>query len=213
MRPAFQDEHHRQAGGPVHRADAPPLTDPDVRVIGSVAGDAVGRVLSAPRRLDGDRGFQLLDAQVALERERRPSSEVGQRGGVLGHDADLSAGHRPLSRVSLPKPALPAARTHNSARVRPTSPCVSSTSEPKVIHRSYPQALRFHVKHDVERLVSLWIPRWTTARRSVSFHVKRRGGGFSTGLRTACGYCSAPMLQVTACTLRARPACEPAPRA
>ena len=29
---------------------------------------------------------------------------------------------------------------------------------PKVIHRSYPQARQFHEKHDVERLLALWIP-------------------------------------------------------
>lgn len=51
-----------------------------------------------------------------------------------------------------------------------------------VIHRSYPQAAEFHVKHDVERLHPLWIPRWTAAVSSALFHVKRLEAGFSTAV-------------------------------
>jgi hypothetical protein len=51
---------------------------------------------------------------------------------------------------------------------------------PEVIHRSYPQAARFHVKHDVERVHPLWIQRWRRCHPSELFHVKRPRGGSST---------------------------------
>ena len=47
-----------------------------------------------------------------------------------------------------------------------------------VIHRSYPQAAEFHVKHDVERGHALWIQRWMTPQPSELFHVKPGLGGF-----------------------------------
>jgi hypothetical protein len=50
-----------------------------------------------------------------------------------------------------------------------------------VIHRSYPQAAQFHVKHDVERLYPLWIQQWKTPNPSAMFHVKRKTGPLHTG--------------------------------
>jgi hypothetical protein len=44
----------------------------------------------------------------------------------------------------------------------------------EVIHRSYPQAPSFPVKHDVDGLHCLWMKRWTKAHSSVRFHVKRQ---------------------------------------
>jgi hypothetical protein len=52
----------------------------------------------------------------------------------------------------------------------------------KVIHRSYPQADRFHVKHDVAGLHVLWIHARTSTCSSAPFHVKRADPCFSTAL-------------------------------
>ena len=53
----------------------------------------------------------------------------------------------------------------------------------KVIHRSYPQALRFHVKHDVAALPGLWIGRCIAQPPDAPFHVKR---GFTPLLNRRC---------------------------
>lgn len=39
----------------------------------------------------------------------------------------------------------------------------------KVIHRSYPQAPEFHMKHDVERVHALWIHEWKPQIRGARF--------------------------------------------
>jgi len=50
----------------------------------------------------------------------------------------------------------------------------------KVIHRSYPQARQFHVKHDVERVHALWIHEWTDPHSKVSVSRETGPRGFST---------------------------------
>jgi hypothetical protein len=51
----------------------------------------------------------------------------------------------------------------------------------EVIHRGYPQAAPFHVKHDVAAVLRLWIRRCISQRPPTSFHVKRGRQTFSTG--------------------------------
>jgi hypothetical protein len=63
---------------------------------------------------------------------------------------------------------------------RSTSRSVGTAAPAQVIHRSYPQAGQFHVKHDVERAHPLWIQRWKTCHPSELFHVKRPRGASST---------------------------------
>jgi hypothetical protein len=152
VRPAFQDQDHREARGPVHRTDPPPLTHPDVRLVGGIARDAIRGILAAARRLDGDGFGELLDPHLPLEREGRPPGEVGQSRSIFGHAADPSAADAGLS-------CLNSAFLRGNFSARWLAPHVrreiggpDRTRNAVVIHRSYPQARQFHVKHDVERL-------------------------------------------------------------
>jgi hypothetical protein len=180
VRTALEDQDDRQARGTVHAADAPSLTDPDVRVVGGVAGDTIGGVLTAARGLHRDRLGKVLHAHVTLEREGRPACEVGERRGVLGHDVTLAqaTGHCPgsISRepADAPSPVQPMPRTSTPVTFG------SSNATPRVIHKSYPQAAPFHVKHDVERVHPLWIQGWRSCHPSELFHVKRPRGASCT---------------------------------
>ena len=162
MGPTLQDQDDRKAGRAVHGTDAPPIIDPDVRVVGRIAGDAIGGIFAASLRFDLDRRSESLDPHVALEGERRPASEVRQGHGVLGHVADPSAGHRPLSRVNFSRCCRRPVNLSDKPRRRPKITACGQRGTQKVIHRSYPQARLFHVKHDVERVNALWIHQWTS---------------------------------------------------
>jgi hypothetical protein len=82
-----------------------------------------------------------------------------------------AAGHCPgsISREDDDGPSAVQATHETSIDITFCGQC--STGD--VIHRSYPQAAQFHVKHDVERPHPLWILRWTTADPSALFHVER----------------------------------------
>jgi hypothetical protein len=73
----------------------------------------------------------------------------------------------------------------NARRVRCDDARSGPRSAPKVIHRSYPQAGPFHVKHDVERVWSLWITPCITWNPSAMFHVKRRSTSTSEVAQTS----------------------------
>ena len=139
MRPAFEDQDHGQSGGTVHGSDPPSLTHPDVRLIRRLARDAVVGILAAPRRFDVDRWGQFFDPQVPLEGEGRPSSEVGQGSGVLGHAADPNPGRAALSRVNFFSLASRAVGPDLELTWRPESPPDEPSPTPKlsteVIHR------------------------------------------------------------------------------
>ena len=74
--PGLQDQDHRQTGGPVHGTDPPPLTDPDVRLVGRIAGGALPVRLAAAGRFERYGLVELLDAEIALEGKGRPLGEV-----------------------------------------------------------------------------------------------------------------------------------------
>ena len=187
MRAALENQHHWQAGRPVHRANPPSLAEPDVRVVRRVAGDALGRILAAARRFNRDGWSEVFDAQIALERERGPAGEVWQGGCVVGHDADLSAGQGPLSRLNFADDGQSAEGLADHLRRSKSITICGRHNTAEVIHKSYPQAASFHVKDDVERLQALWIHAWTTAsqRRRVSRETAQPAS--STAQHTACG--------------------------
>ena len=68
------------------------------------------------------------------------------------------------------------------SRSRRISPSVGDAALQPVIHRSYPQALRFHVKHLVDGASALWIHAPRGHDPSAMFHVKQRESGFSTAV-------------------------------
>jgi hypothetical protein len=93
MRPRLEDEDHGETGGTVEASHPPPFADPDIGLFWSMAGTALGLVVSVPRRLHENWIIQLLDAQVAFEGKCGPGGEAWKGARYLGHDPTLATGH------------------------------------------------------------------------------------------------------------------------
>src|SRR3989442_15028818 len=92
MGAGLEEQHHRKPGWLVQSAHPPPLANPDVGVVGRLAGEALVGVLALAWWLDVDGIVEFLDPHGAFEWKCRPRREGRQGEGPLRHEATIADG-------------------------------------------------------------------------------------------------------------------------